>query len=516
MNAMGRLKNLVKGLEKTLHMLRVEGDFKRKFQNLVTLAQSPLVQGLIRSFNIDPSILDVVFNALQNDKQTLEIVETIGNILDCFSVERFVPVESERELESKAIEMNEKKLFLAGIYFNNTESSQTNYAYTVRMDIDNTPITLENRNRFWFPGPDGNFELQMRYHRGFIQVQHMVDQAIIKTVMSAENAKLKEKWLSTTTVAPSTTTTPATTTSTTKEPTTTITDAPIPITEATSIASATQPSDASATTDASQITANLTTPNALENESPKVNGTFSIREVVPTTKAHEVINGTAVSIHPSETKSKPVAKESPFSGDTQDDLNEKRNIPRLSVVNNSTAIATPKLSKPKPVIDEDTKHLDEVYQNFTKNLDTSKIDLKLNNDTIEDYLDFKDEELPAPKTIQANEAVKGENTAEEKLSRKKRAPQFDGIMGLLSGSSAGGSSNDEAAEDDFPGAFKISDFQVYTKQFPYPKYRKDNFITGLYLAQAVQLAFFFALIVQVSAAVRNRIWMRESGNSTVN
>jgi hypothetical protein len=48
------------------------------------------------------------------------------------------------------------------------------------MDIDDTPVTIENRNRFWFPGPESSFEFDMRYHRGFIQIQQVVDLAIIR------------------------------------------------------------------------------------------------------------------------------------------------------------------------------------------------------------------------------------------------------------------------------------------------------------------------------------------------
>lgn len=514
MNAMNRLKNLIKGLDKTLHLLRVEGEFQKKFQNLVTLATSPLVQGLIKSFNVDTAILDTVFNALQHDQQVLDIVETIANIFECFSVDRFVGVNSERELEDKAAQLNEKKLYLAGVFFNNTGgglgASRTDYAYTLRMDIDNTPITLENKNRFWFPGPDGNFELQMRYHRGFIQIQHLVDQAIVKTVVARENNELKKLWESTTTVAPTTTTTEATTT--TEEPVTT-TETP------------------------TTTTPRPDTPEVVATEQTvKGNGTFSIREVPPNATAHEITHTTEVKLTtglnlPSNATTPLVAnstasKESPFSG--SDETVETRKIPKLSIINNSTAVTTPKSHIPvvNTTAADETAHLDAVYNNITSKIDTTKIDLKLTNDTLEDYLDFKDEEptkvetikeIPAEeapgldKTLATNEALKSDDRA----ARKKRSPQFDGLLGLILGGGGGDAGSAKSTASEFSGGFKVDDFQVFTKQFPYPKYRKDSFVTGLYLAQSVQLAFFFALIVQVSAAVRNRIWMRESGNSTV-
>lgn len=88
-------------------------------------------------------------------------------------------MKSAQEFEDIAYALNEKKLYFAGIFFNET-NNPNDITYSIRMDIDNTPVTVENRNRFWFPGPEASFELELRYHRGFIQVQHSVDTAIIK------------------------------------------------------------------------------------------------------------------------------------------------------------------------------------------------------------------------------------------------------------------------------------------------------------------------------------------------
>lgn len=81
-------------------------------------------------------------------------------------------------------------------------------------------------------------------------------------------------------------------------------------------------------------------------------------------------------------------------------------------------------------------------------------------------------------------------------------------MGFLDMLFGGGKAKKEAR-------IKSEEMKYYTKQMSYPKYTKDDFKTGLYLAQSVQMAFFFALIVHVALATRNRIWMRESGNSTL-
>lgn len=394
---MNRLKDLVKGLDSIIKQLRIEGEFKNKFMNIVQLAKSPFVQLMLANFNVDPQILDTVFDGLLHDKQVSDIIETVANIFECFSVNRFVGVESEKELEDVAIQLNDKKLFYAGIFFGNDGyDKEKEFSYTLRMDIDNTPITLENRNRFWFPGPNGNFELEMRYHRGFIQLQHIIDQAIIKTVVEAENEIREQDWMRT-----------STTTTTT---------------------------EASETTDSSESDSNSENKSS-ESESSSSDTVENENTTITTEKNETDVAQTTVA--PSEFV--------PNSEDAPKNLNEK-------LIENETQIDASTASNSIPV------------------------------------------ETTTPPD------------AEQKLVRKKR--QLDIFSSIL-----GRSTVEEKPK--FEGGINYGDMHTYTKQFPYPKYRRDSFLTGLYLAQCIQLLFFFALIVQVSNAVRNRIWMRESGNSTV-
>lgn len=44
---------------------------------------------------------------------------------------------------------------------------------------------------------------------------------------------------------------------------------------------------------------------------------------------------------------------------------------------------------------------------------------------------------------------------------------------------------------------------------------KTEFGLFSYLAQAVQMSFFFALIIHISSSVRQKIWFKESGNLSV-
>lgn len=406
MIGMDRLKALIGGLGTTIRQLREEGPFRDKFMQLVQLTKTPFVQTVIRSFKVDTKILDTIFDGLLYDQQVLDIVDTIANIFDCFSVNRFIGVENEKQMEDLAVELNKKKLFLAAIYFGNDGNGDgpngKDYSYQLRMDIDNTPITLENRNRLWFPGPDGNFELHMRYHRGFIQIQHMVDQAITKVLIENENERLEKIWESTTT-----------TTTTTEAPTTTE-----------SIDETTEPDES--------------------EEKDTTDDTISVN-------ADEILTTTT------EQSSSPV----PSSSES------------LSVQANTTSSndTLPESDGDQRVGTEPTKeHTDDIV--------------------------FRDDRPTA------NSQANGTD-----VRRRKRSPQLS-FLDLFTGTSQ------TAKESDFQG-LKFPEVRVHTKQFPYPEYRKDNFITGLYLAQAIQLAFFFALIIQVSTCVRHRIWMRESGNSMV-
>lgn len=403
MIGMDRLKTLIKGLGQTIQQLRVEGEFQDKFMQLVQLTKTPFVQMLLQQFKVDKSILDTIFDGLLHDQQVLDIINTVGNIFDCFSVDRYIGVENEKQLEELAIELNNKKLFLAGVYFGNNGTGYgatgTDYSYQIRMDIDNTPITLENRNRLWFPGPDGNFELHMRYHRGFVQIQHMVDQGIAKVLVDQENDRLKQLWDSTTT-----------TTTTTEEPETTE-----------SLESIT--------------TSKETEDNDTSDDTINVN-----------------VDGIVTTTQPS------IAEES--SSVTSDTTPE---------ITNDTL----------PESDGDQRE---------KNSTSSSVEGK------NDELIFRDER---PTTIKSNDSD---------IRRRKRSPQFS-LFDLFG-------TDTQLKDSQFQG-LKLPEVRVHTKQFPYPKYRKDNFITGLYLAQAVQLAFFFALIIQVSTCVRQKIWTRESGNSMV-
>lgn len=177
-NEVNRLREFVRALETSVKMLNTNKEFRGKFDSLLNLAKTPIVQAILGGA-IDVETIETVLTSIINDKRVLDIIETVGNIFDCFSVDRFVPVKDEKELEEVAFELAKKKMFYAALLFDD-DNSTNETSYKLRMEVDNTPVTIENRNRFWFPGAEGNFEFELRYHRGFIAIQSSVDNAIIK------------------------------------------------------------------------------------------------------------------------------------------------------------------------------------------------------------------------------------------------------------------------------------------------------------------------------------------------
>lgn len=175
---LSRLREFFGSLETSVKMLKTNKEFRSNFDNLLNLAKSPFVQAILGGA-VDIQTIEMVLDSIVNDTQVADVIATIGNIFDCFSSDRFIAVKDTKELEETAHELAKKKLFYAGLFFSSDQKTNAT-SYELRMEVDNTPVTIENRNRFWFPGAEGNFELEMRYHRGFIQIQNSVDNAIIK------------------------------------------------------------------------------------------------------------------------------------------------------------------------------------------------------------------------------------------------------------------------------------------------------------------------------------------------
>ncbi|XP_059616632.1 glucosylceramide transporter ABCA12 [Phlebotomus argentipes] len=353
----GRLRLFAKSIEHVLIQVKTNDEVRDKFLKLLQLTQSPFVQSIISSANLDPAAIEGMFNGILYDNRILDTVTLISSVLDCFSADRFVGVTSEEELEKMAVKLHEKKLFWAGVYFQH--KSEKDFGYKLRMTVDDTPKTSEKKSAFWFPGPEGSFELDLKYHRGFVHIQQSIDLGIIKSQKV------------------------------------------------------------------------LTPPPVVEESDDDEDDDF----------------------------------DSGLSLDADDDL-----VDDFESKNITTSKTTTESAKTSTNGQENVSESESVTEEGTTPLTT---------------------ETP-------------QDTTNAPLSRQKRAGIGD-IMGMMFGDS----------EKEVYYGYQINTAQYYTKQFPYPKYTKDTFKRGLYMAHAVQMTFFFALIVNIAFILRDRVWMKESGNSSL-
>ncbi|GAB0094455.1 ATP-binding cassette sub-family A member 12 [Sergentomyia squamirostris] len=343
-----KLKTFAKAIENILTKVRTDDEVRDKFLKLLQLAKSPFVQTIMSSANLDPAAIEGMFNGVLYDDRIPETVSLIANVMDCFSVDRFVPVKNEKDLEEQAAKLFEKKMFWAGILFN--QRGEKDFTYKLRMTIDDTPKTRELKSGFWFPGPEASFELDLRYHRGFIQLQNLIEMGIIKSQ---------------------------------KE---------------------------------------LKTPPSTEGEDEDDYDDF----------------------------------ESGLSLETDDDLVD------------------------------DFENVTSTPRTKVEATDTT------NNVTVD--------ETTTP--VQTTEEQT--DTTEPTRTRSKRA-DMGNLMGMMFG---------DSESEEYYG-YQLSNQQYYTKQFPYPRYMKDVLKRGLFMAHAIQMTFFFALIIHIAFILRDRVWIKESGNSAL-
>lgn len=174
--------------EQIVTKLREDKPFQDGFDSLIRLAQTPFVRSIVGD-EIDMDQIEATIQRIRTDPVIYDVITTIKNILECFSVDRFEAYDTETELRRKAFDLNQKRMFYAAIYFNETETE--NVSYKFHMDTQNTQPTIENKNRFWFPGPSGSMLMDLKYHRGFVQIKQSLDLGIIKH----KKEKLKKQGL---------------------------------------------------------------------------------------------------------------------------------------------------------------------------------------------------------------------------------------------------------------------------------------------------------------------------------
>ncbi|KAK3588921.1 hypothetical protein CHS0354_023682 [Potamilus streckersoni] len=146
------------------------------------IAADELQNSLYAFSNTDPLLIKSLSNAAR----------LIENYTSCLEMDRFIHVASEDQMNKEGVKLNNKNEFLAGLVFINVEDMSTgrrkrqittdipkHMQYKLRMDIDNVQHTERLKEWFWRPIPEDSFEEDLRYLRGFVQLQDMIERAII-------------------------------------------------------------------------------------------------------------------------------------------------------------------------------------------------------------------------------------------------------------------------------------------------------------------------------------------------
>lgn len=183
-----------------LHYLQERSDLLDKMKELLG---SPAVQPILKQVVGDDatSILDQfnissINGQLKNVSGLLDLMQLVGNMSQCFELNRFHGFDTEEEVELMAQKLSVKREFIAGMIFLDEDDGiearfrtkrsdddngglPKHIKYKIRMDIDNVPTTQRKKMQFWQPGPRDDFLDDMRYFRGFLQYQEMIDNAIL-------------------------------------------------------------------------------------------------------------------------------------------------------------------------------------------------------------------------------------------------------------------------------------------------------------------------------------------------
>ncbi|ELU18493.1 hypothetical protein CAPTEDRAFT_149677 [Capitella teleta] len=116
------------------------------------------------------------------------VTKLISNITECVETDRLEGFDTEQELEMRARELSKTNTVLAGVVFLLDESSQgepthsmpKHIKYKIRTDVENVPSTERTTSIVWEPGPEDDLANDLRYLRGFVELQEMIDKAIIR------------------------------------------------------------------------------------------------------------------------------------------------------------------------------------------------------------------------------------------------------------------------------------------------------------------------------------------------
>lgn len=190
---------LMDGLEQTLRSLASLSEMGQSLKDLKDIMASKVMKIAIKSMSnggleADLSDFDLgeVAWKLSRSTRLTDMVAMLNDFLKCVLVDRIQGFATEEDLEREARNLIDTNEFLAGVVFldspkNEARSKrsledelQDDIVYKIRMDVDYVPTTKKLKTQFWLPGPEASFIEDLRYLRGFIQLQDSIDRAVIR------------------------------------------------------------------------------------------------------------------------------------------------------------------------------------------------------------------------------------------------------------------------------------------------------------------------------------------------
>ncbi|XP_078010201.1 phospholipid-transporting ATPase ABCA7-like isoform X1 [Phascolarctos cinereus] len=116
------------------------------------------------------------------------IVDKVGKVLECVSLDKLEPVVTEDSLMERAVELLGRRRFWAGVVFLGLQDGRApgHVRLKIRMDIDDVARTNKIKDRFWDPGPAADPVLDMRYvWGGFVYLQDLLEGAVVRVLNSS-------------------------------------------------------------------------------------------------------------------------------------------------------------------------------------------------------------------------------------------------------------------------------------------------------------------------------------------
>lgn len=194
----GNFAVLIESFEKSISSLANLTELGESLTDLRQVLASDLMRMAIKSYsgpslsiNLENFDLGNLAWRMKKSRKLIDSIQMINKLMDCVLVDRMIGFSTEKKLELEASRLIKTNDFLAGVVFidgrttGRTKRSYEhglpdNITYKIRMDVDSVPSTSRLKNQFWTPGPDSSFVENLRYLRGFVQLQDSIDRALIK------------------------------------------------------------------------------------------------------------------------------------------------------------------------------------------------------------------------------------------------------------------------------------------------------------------------------------------------